>query len=91
MFIPLHVGVKGKVKTLAKLKGCKAAGDWKHSIINHIYWCAASTPDGDPNVIVAKYKSVVNHIKNVHDHEDDQFPKCQHAEDYPPLNWLRPG
>ena len=33
----------------------------KRSIVNHVYWRAASTSDGDGEVMVAKYRSVTNH------------------------------
>ena len=36
-----------KIDKLAKKKECEDLGQWRQSISNHMYWCAASTPDGD--------------------------------------------
>ena len=51
---------------------------WKASIVNHLYWCAASTPDGNDDMIQVKWKSVLNPIQNEHGHEDELFRSCQH-------------
>eukprot|EP00057_Strongylocentrotus_purpuratus_P024708 XP_011679182.1 PREDICTED: uncharacterized protein LOC105445380 [Strongylocentrotus purpuratus] len=40
-------GIKKKITAVAKMKDCELAGLWQRSIINHVYWCASSTPDGD--------------------------------------------
>ena len=32
--------------------------------MNHLYWSAVSTPDGDGEMILAKWLSVDNHIHN---------------------------
>ena len=65
---------------LAKEKDCALAGEWIKSIINHLYWCASSTPDGNGDVMEAKWLSVVNHIRNRHTQHDRLFPKCLHAK-----------
>lgn len=41
---------------------------------NHLYWVAVSTPDGDGDVMWAKWESVENHIHNVHEGHNDVFP-----------------
>ncbi len=33
-------------------------------MINHLYWSAVSTPDGNGDLIKAKWMSVVNHVHN---------------------------
>ena len=35
-----------KVEKMANEKGCDLIGDWKKSLMNHLYWCATSTSDG---------------------------------------------
>ena len=56
------------METLAKRKECEIAGEWLKSIVNHMYWCAASTEDGNGEVIKAKWLSTINkhsaHIEN---------------------------
>ncbi|KAI4828836.1 hypothetical protein KUCAC02_022908, partial [Chaenocephalus aceratus] len=67
---------------------------WRPAIINHLYWTAASTPDGDPDVMEAKWQSMVNHVQDIHEHGTPAFPCCAH----PPLEgeardkeWLEPA
>ena len=40
------------------------------SMINHIYWCVVSTPNGDGDTMVAKLLSLENHIHNTLDMAD---------------------
>ncbi|XP_071854147.1 uncharacterized protein [Apostichopus japonicus] len=72
-------GLSKKIDQLAKKKTCTAVGEWSKSISNHLYWVAASTSDGDGEVMLAKWQSVTNHIQNVHTHDSELFPKCQHG------------
>ena len=73
-------GFRKKVEAAAKQKGCEIIGDWQRSIINHLYWCVSSTPDGDPETILAKWLSLENHVHNEHRHKDKKFPKCAHGK-----------
>jgi len=67
---------------------------WRHFIINHLYWTAASTPTGDPDEMQAKWQSMINHVQDIHEHSTPAFTSCAH----PPLEgearnkeWLEPG
>tara|TARA_B110000881_G_scaffold188957_1_gene179243 strand:+ start:118 stop:357 length:240 start_codon:yes stop_codon:yes gene_type:complete len=74
--IIFSTGVKKKVKAISKLKDCELAGLWKRSIVNHVYWAAASTPDGNPDIILAKYKSMMRHMCNIHiGHGHEQYER----------------
>lgn len=53
---------------------------WEKSIINHLYWCVASTPDGNETIIKAKWLSLENHLHNVHRGHSKDFPKCLHGK-----------
>ena len=55
-----------KVAKLAKEKECEIIGEWIRSMINHFYWCAFSTKDGNGEVILEKWLSLINHIHNKH-------------------------
>ncbi|XP_067290036.1 uncharacterized protein [Pseudorasbora parva] len=83
-------GVAKKIDQLAKTRTCREVGAWKKSIVNHLYWCGASSSAG--REIVAKWKSVANHVQNIHEH-DGEFPNCLHQ----PLvgdqarQWLKPS
>ena len=50
---------KKKVSKVAKLKGCDIIGEWVRSMVNYLYWCALSTKDGDIDVILEKWLSLI--------------------------------
>ena len=80
VFLHWNIGLKKKLVALSKERDCALVGEWIRSIINHLYWCASSTPDGNGDIIVAKWISVVNHIRNRHTRHGKLFPKCLHAK-----------
>ncbi|KAI4805509.1 hypothetical protein KUCAC02_010119 [Chaenocephalus aceratus] len=91
-----HIGKSlGKALDAAsKERECEDLKLWRPAIINDLYWTAASTPDGDPDVMEAKWQSMVNHVQDIHEHGTPTFPCCAH----PPLEgeardkeWLEPG
>uniref|UniRef100_A0A1X7U695 Uncharacterized protein n=1 Tax=Amphimedon queenslandica TaxID=400682 RepID=A0A1X7U695_AMPQE len=70
--------VQKKLLALAKQKDCEVIGDWTKSIINHLYWCAMSSPSNlssSPDLIRDKWVSVVNHMHNKYCHTGT-FKKC---------------
>ena len=69
---------KKKVNALAKEKDCELVGEWKRSLVNHLYWSAVSTLDGDGDLIRAKWMSLDNHIHNKHKSHSKEFPSCKH-------------
>ena len=44
------IGFRKKVESLAKEKDCVIVREWTKSMINHIYWSAVSTPNGDEDM-----------------------------------------
>lgn len=34
-----------------------------------MYWTAASTPDGNGQMMLEKWQSVANHVQNIHEHD----------------------
>ena len=62
----------------AKVKDCELVVEWMKSIINHLYWSAMSTPDGNEDEIKEKWMSVNNHIHNKHSGHGKIFKKCAH-------------
>ncbi|KAF7207055.1 putative LOC107384595-like protein, partial [Nothobranchius furzeri] len=87
-------GLAKKLDTVSRESGCEDLALWKQSIVNHLYWTAASTPDANPDLMEAKWKSLVNHAQDIHKHGTEVFPSCLH----PPLvgqgrnkQWLIPG
>ncbi|XP_071950777.1 uncharacterized protein [Antedon mediterranea] len=73
-------GVSKKLEAVAKLISGKDVKPWIHSISNHMYWCATSTVDGDGKMMLAKWKSVGQHIQNIHTGHSDVFKECEHGE-----------
>ena len=76
----LHtIGLRKKIEALAKQRDCDDVGKWEKSIINHLYWCVASTPSSEEEVIKAKWLSLDNHMHNVHHGHAAKFPTCLHG------------
>ena len=67
-----------KIDRVAKEKECELVGKWKKSLIDHLYWSAVSTSDGNGHVIQAKWLSVNNHIHNKHRNHGKLFPVHKH-------------
>ena len=88
------VGLKKRLTALSKEKQCEELQPWIKSICNHLYWVAASTPNGNGQMMTEKWLSLGNHIQNLHVHDGALFPSCEH----PPLEgierkkkWFKPG
>ncbi|KAL1276430.1 hypothetical protein QQF64_036053 [Cirrhinus molitorella] len=88
------VGLEKALDAAGKERECEDLKLWRPASINHLYWTAASTPNGDADVMEAKWKSMVNHVQDIHEHDTSAFPCCAH----PPLEgearnkeWLEPG
>ena len=89
--------VSQKLTKKAKEKHCCQLFPWIQSISNHLWWAAQSCK-GDPQVLVEKWKSIVHHISNVHEWDNNPkplFPKCVHQTLYPEeqrsKKWLKSG
>ncbi|XP_061888690.1 uncharacterized protein LOC133639415 [Entelurus aequoreus] len=78
-----------KLKAIAKHKDCEDLKPWVQSIINHLYWAAVSTPPGEGELLVAKWKSVERHIQNIHKDHGDLFPICTHGQLQRQKKWLK--
>ena len=86
-------GVGKHVDAIAKQKGCEVAGLWKKSIVNHVYYVAA-TANGDEELLEAMWTSLANHIQDMHEHDSDCYPMCDHPHligKEREKEWLVPG
>lgn len=63
---------------MAKVKGCEIVGEWTRSMINHLYWCVFSTKDGNREMIMEKWLSLINHLHNKHRGHGKLYKKCAH-------------
>jgi hypothetical protein len=61
------------------MKGCEELKPWVKSATNHMYWCAASTPNGDKQLMADKWISLHRHMTNAHTGHGGTFPKCAHG------------
>lgn len=82
--------VTKKLQAIAKDKDCEIVAGWIRSISNHLYWSAASTEGFDSDMVLSKWKSVANHVQNVHDGHEGPFLQCEH-ERLQDRKWLKPG
>ncbi|KAF1382358.1 hypothetical protein PFLUV_G00142970 [Perca fluviatilis] len=73
----MEKGLSKKIDKIGKKKDCEKVKKWIPAIRNHIYWTAASSKTGPERV--AKWTSLLNHVRDVHTHEDPLFPKCLHT------------
>ncbi|XP_077492218.1 uncharacterized protein LOC144103349 [Amblyomma americanum] len=80
-------GITKKLHTAAKQNNCKELAPWIKSVCNHLYWAAASS-EGKAELIVPKWLSLLNHIRDIHTHDQASFPTCLHG-DIGPKQWLR--
>ena len=77
--------VTKKLGKKAKTKHCGQLLPWIQSVSNHLCW-SAQTCNGDAELQVDKWKSIVHHISNVHKWDSNPnalFPKCVHPTLYP--------
>ncbi|XP_070389108.1 uncharacterized protein [Dermacentor albipictus] len=79
-------GVHKKLLAVAKRNDSKELKEWTQAVGNHLYWSAASS-EGHKELIVPKWKSLLNHVRDIHSHEDALFPSCLHGY-IEPRNWL---
>ena len=75
--------LQGCAKKLTSLlrenEECEDVGKWRQSISNYMYWCTASTLDGDGQLIQEKWKILPFHIQNIHANGSSQL--------YPVWTW----
>ena len=67
-----------KLTKAGKTKKCNALLPWIHSISNHLWW-SAQTCEGNPDLLCAKWTSIIYHITNVHQWDGNElFDHCAH-------------
>ena len=84
-----------KLTNKAKQKGCEELSPWIQSISNHLWWSAA-TCNGSVDLLREKWKSVLEHISNVHKWSgNSHFHQCCHgpisSSEAKKICWLKPG
>ncbi|XP_037641699.1 uncharacterized protein LOC119497554 isoform X2 [Sebastes umbrosus] len=87
----MEKGISKQLEEIAKMKDCEKLQKWLPSIKKHIYWTAASSTTGPERV--AKWTSHLNHVLDIHTHEDPIYPQCLHPlrKTTDPNKWLAAG
>ncbi|XP_065065424.1 uncharacterized protein LOC135691494 [Rhopilema esculentum] len=70
---------------------CQIINKWTATIRNHLYWCATSSKQGFGQLIIAKWKSIINHIQDIYTHEDPLFNTCIHQTFDRKRKWIKNG
>lgn len=87
--LSLFLGINKKLLAAGKKKGCEILTEWAQSISNHTYWCAA-TCQGEGELLKSKWLSLLNHVADIHQGHDENFPQCEHG-DLEPRKWIKKG
>ncbi|XP_034089581.1 uncharacterized protein LOC117557724 isoform X1 [Gymnodraco acuticeps] len=85
----IEKGISKQLEKAAKKKDCEKLRGWVKSIRNHIYWTAATSTTGPERV--AKWTSILNHVQDIHSHDDPLFPKCLHPLCIAQYQWMAAG
>ncbi|XP_064470217.1 uncharacterized protein LOC135384967 [Ornithodoros turicata] len=81
-------GVKKKLLALGRSASHQVVNLWVDSLVRHAYWCP-KTSGGDGDLCLAKWMSALNHIVDVHEHDDPVYPVCYHGATSEPREWLK--
>ena len=86
------VEVSKVLSKISKEKGCEVLLPWVKPCVNHLYWSATSTADGNGQIIWAKFESFLEHVANIHSNlPNPVFNKCAHKDDIEERTWLNKG
>ncbi|XP_069594994.1 uncharacterized protein [Ranitomeya imitator] len=77
----LSKSIGNEVLMAAKHKDCEVLYEWVEAIRNHIWW-SSCTCSKNPDLLIHKWKSVLQHVTNVHEWGGDSDCKACH---HPPL------
>lgn len=75
----MSTGLRKKLLALASKKvAYNTLRLWVPAIIDHFYYVVKHTTGGQ--LRIDWWSSAINHVCNVHVHDSEVFPKCQHGE-----------
>ena len=64
--VDTHTGIIKKLCQLSNTSKCALIAEWIKSITNYLYWYAASAPYGEGDDMVKHWKSLIDHICDIH-------------------------
>ena len=88
--INLILVISHLIQFSAKRHGAGQIRSWIKSIANHTYWVAASSGNNG-QMKIDKWKSISNHLINVHEHNSEVFPQCEHGQLDETRAWMQQG
>ena len=85
--------LRKKLRALSNQPDCDPLRCWLKSIINHLYWVAATSKGNSSQLKWEKFISIMNHVQNVHVDHGLEFKECLHGElgDHQQKAWLQGG
>ena len=90
----LTKNVRKKLTAVANKKDTAEIMPWVKSIANHLWFCASQC-NGDADLLVEMWTSIVWHIQNVHTFSGEKLQRCSHEplapEDIRKKKWLKNG
>ncbi|XP_055020330.1 uncharacterized protein LOC129411969 [Boleophthalmus pectinirostris] len=63
---------------LSRHKDCAVLKKWLRVIKNHLYWSVTFSTSGGEKV--AKWTSLINHMQNIHQHQNPLYPMCTYLD-----------
>jgi len=83
-------GFSKKLEAISKQRDCEKLKKWIKGMNNHVYFTAMGSTSGAERV--AKWTAMLNHVQDIHTHEDPLYPECEHAvrQTRDPTKWLHP-
>ncbi|XP_064478630.1 uncharacterized protein LOC135391970 isoform X2 [Ornithodoros turicata] len=81
-------GIKKKLIALSRSTKHNVVKLWIESLTRHAYWCPKTSGD-DGELCIAKWVSALNHIVDIHEHDDPLYPVCYHGPLSEPRQWLK--
>ncbi|KAH9376207.1 hypothetical protein HPB48_004233 [Haemaphysalis longicornis] len=70
-------GIQKKLRAACKSQSCALIQPWMQCITNHLYFVAAMA-EGDAELIMSMWRSLLNHICDKHDGHEGPFAECLH-------------
>ena len=86
-----HFGksIKKTLSETAKKRERQQGSLWIKAIINHLWWCCASSI-GNEELIRKKWLNMLKHIRGIHSWKDNNsFHKCEHIQLDQEQKWLK--
>ncbi|XP_063064480.1 uncharacterized protein LOC134456839 [Engraulis encrasicolus] len=83
-------GFSKKLEAISEQKECEKLKKWMKGLDNHVYFTALGSTSGPERV--AKWTAMLNHVQDIHTHEDPLYPVCEHAvrQTRDPMKYLQP-